>query len=537
MKGDADLANYQITSAWLDGETIRYRLNNNSVRPAYTGRNIENVSNTASTINFAQGEFIKVMNLNVTSGGVSSAITVGQRKVQRQQPETSSFQQQYDKRGSRNNSNDREINDRYGDDSEDNGTSGSIASWLARRWWIAVKKWLKYGWNGTDFPDLFFFLLPFIPFIILYYLISGIYGTAVNAVDSAADKFSSENDKPVQTSVVTESSGNPAGELPWRLPQTSETTESSGNGSDAQSSAVAESAVKNNNFSRTKYSDQGQIKGTNVNMREYPNLNGRVIFRFPGGEYVTIHEVIKPEQGKHPWLKVSYKNMTGWVYGQFLIERVGAKEVPSKAVVLDKQQEPVPNPSESVPQKAENKIQLTGERIMFPFDRSKNWDDLEVYFYGNDRPKDKRYGSYAVMYPGEHVYMTNSEPLVRGGYQTRYLVKHETLGFVWIEEDPREWRYDTHETYRVLSEHPDVEVYQTKKWLKDKLGCSRVLWDQDRRKLRRVLRSTSIVAGDYVFLTSKRNVVWHDRLGLVEIGSYPWQELAGEISGNLLDTK
>lgn len=214
MKGDIDLANYTIISAWLDGETIRYKLNNNSTWAAFNGRNIENVSNTATTISFAQGEFIKVMSLNVTSGGVSSPRTIGQRKIQRQQPETSSFQQQYDKRGSRNNSNDREINDRYGDDSEDNGKSGSIASWLARRWWIAVKKWLKYGWNGTDFPDLFFFLLPFIPFIILYYLISGIYGMAVNAVDSAADIFSSDNDKPVQTSVVTESSGNTTGELP-----------------------------------------------------------------------------------------------------------------------------------------------------------------------------------------------------------------------------------------------------------------------------------------------------------------------------------
>lgn len=204
------MANYIIISAWLDGETIRYKLNNNSTWAAFNGRNIENVSNTATTISFAQGEFIKVMSLNTTSGGVSSPRTIGQRKIQRQQSETSSFEQQYDKRGSRNNSNDHEINDRYGGDSKDNGTSANIASWLARRWWIAFIKLVKYGFTsgGFDVPDLFFLLLPFIPFIILYYLISGVYGTAAKVVDSAADIFSSENDKPVQTSVVTESSGN-----------------------------------------------------------------------------------------------------------------------------------------------------------------------------------------------------------------------------------------------------------------------------------------------------------------------------------------
>lgn len=258
MKGDIDLANYTIISAWLDGETIRYKLNNNSTWAAFNGRNIENVSNTATTISFAQGEFIKVMSLNVTSGGVSSPRTIGQRKIQRQQPETSSFQQQYDKRGSRNNSNDREINDRYGDDSEDNGKSGSIASWLARRWWIAVKKWLKYGWNGTDFPDLFFFLLPFIPFIILYYLISGIYGMAVNAVDSAADIFSSDNDKPVQTSVVTESSGNTTGELPWRLPQTSDSSSPSAQGTEstAEETVVLADEEGTKNVPQRSYSEK-----------------------------------------------------------------------------------------------------------------------------------------------------------------------------------------------------------------------------------------------------------------------------------------
>lgn len=506
MKGDADLANYQITSAWLDGETIRYRLNNNSVRPAYTGRNIENVSNTATTISFAQGEFIKVMSLNATSGGVSSPRTIGQRKIQRQQPETPSFQQQYDKRGSRNNSNDREINDRYGDDSEDNGTSGSIASWLARRWWIAVKKWLKYGWNGTDFPDLFFFLLPFIPFIILYYLISGIYGMAVNAVDSAADIFSSDNDKPVQTSVVTESSGN---------------------GSDVQSSAVAESALKNNNFQETTYSEQGRIKGSNVNMREYPNLEGRVIYRFPGQEYVIIHEVTNPDQGKYPWFKVSYKNLTGWVYGQFVVNQSDVKKVHKETVTAGNQPD-ILTPSESAHQKAENKIQLTGEKVMVPF-RMDRVSYIIVKFFDDKRPADKRYRKYAYIYPGEYVYTTNTtkEP-------DYHLIKHEALGFVWIARDMNKLKSTVSDTYGTTPALPDVEIYQERKWLNDSLGC-RLVWRDPKRNA--VSVGSSIAAGDYVLLTSKKYMVWHDRLGLVEIGQYPWQELAGEISGKLLDTK
>ena len=65
---------------------------------------------------------------------------------------------------------------------------------------------------------------------------------------------------------------------------------------------------------------EGQIRGTNVNMREYPSLTSKVIFRFPGWEYVAIHEVAEPEQGKYPWFKVSYKNFTGWVYGEFVTE-------------------------------------------------------------------------------------------------------------------------------------------------------------------------------------------------------------------------
>ncbi|MCW1713749.1 MULTISPECIES: zinc-ribbon domain-containing protein [Synergistaceae] len=72
------------------------------------------------------------------------------------------------------------------------------------------------------------------------------------------------------------------------------------------------------NLAVQKSSEQGQIKGTNVNMREYPSLTSKVIFRFPGWEYVTIYEATKPEQGKYSWFKVSYKNRTGWVYGEFV---------------------------------------------------------------------------------------------------------------------------------------------------------------------------------------------------------------------------
>jgi hypothetical protein len=497
------LANYIIISAWLDGETIRYKLNNNSTWAAFNGRNIENVSNTATTISFAQGEFIKVMSLNTTSGGVSSPRTIGQRKIQRQQSETSSFEQQYDKRGSRNNSNDHEINDRYGGDSKDNGTSANIASWLARRWWIAFIKLVKYGFTsgGFDVPDLFFLLLPFIPFIILYYLISGVYGTAAKVVDSAADIFSSENDKPVQTSVVTESSGNPAGELPWRLPQTSETTESSENGSNAQSSAVADSAVKNNNFQETTYSEHGRIKGTNVNMREYPNLEGRVIYRFPGQEDVLIHEVTNLDQGKYPWFKVSYKNLTGWVYGQFVINQSDVKKVPKDTVTAGNQAD-ISTPSEIAPQKAENKIQLTGEKVMFPYMHLSR-ECLIVSFYDNgDRPKDKRYGNKAAIYPGEYVYMTNVESKDKYGYPL-YLVKHEILGFVFIDSNPKKWEYSHHEQYKVMFDHPDVEVFQEKKWLESDLRCGRCVLTNDGRK-QPIGRNTYIAAGDYVLLTNKK---------------------------------
>lgn len=508
MKGDIDLANYTITAAWLDGETIRYRLNNNSIWAAYTGRNIENVSNTATTISFAQGEFIKVMSLNPVSGSVSSARTIGQRKIQRQQPETSSFEQQYDKRraSTENNYENNSRNDHASGDGE-GGLAANIGGWLGRRWGIALRHFLHKGWN-IDFDDMFFLLLPFIPFIILYYLISGIYGTAVNAVDSAADIFSSDNDKPVQTSVVTESSRN---------------------GSDAQTSAVAESAVKNNNFQETTYAEQGRIKGSNVNMREYPNLEGRVIYRFPGQEDVIIHEVTKPDQGKYPWFKVSYKNLTGWVYGQFVINQSDVKKVPKETVTAENQAN-ISTQSEIAPQKAENKIQLTGEKVMVPH-RIDRVPEITVDFFGDERPADKRYGKYAYIYPGEYVYTTNTtkEP-------DFHLVKHDALGFVWMARDINKWKSTVSDTYGTTPTLPDVEIYQEKKWLnKSGLGCT-LVWRDPKRNA--VSVSSSIAVGDYVLLTSKKYIVWHDRLGLVKIGQYPWEELAGikVYSGEYSDT-
>ena len=63
---------------------------------------------------------------------------------------------------------------------------------------------------------------------------------------------------------------------------------------------------------------QGQIKGTNVNLRAAPDMKARVIYCFPGWEYVTVLSATSPKPGKYPWYKVSYSGVTGWVYGQFL---------------------------------------------------------------------------------------------------------------------------------------------------------------------------------------------------------------------------
>lgn len=63
---------------------------------------------------------------------------------------------------------------------------------------------------------------------------------------------------------------------------------------------------------------QGQIKGTNVNLRAAPDMKARVIYCFPGWEYVTVLSATSPKPGKYPWYMVSYGGVTGWVYGQFL---------------------------------------------------------------------------------------------------------------------------------------------------------------------------------------------------------------------------
>lgn len=62
----------------------------------------------------------------------------------------------------------------------------------------------------------------------------------------------------------------------------------------------------------------GQINGTRVNLRESPSMNARVLYNFPGWEYVEVISMTQAQQGKYPWYKVSYGNVTGWVYGQFL---------------------------------------------------------------------------------------------------------------------------------------------------------------------------------------------------------------------------
>ena len=173
-------------------------------------------------------------------------------------------------------------------------------------------------------------------------------------------------------------------------------------------------------------------------------------------------------------------------------------------------------PSVSAPKKAENKIQLTGEKIMFPYMHLSR-ECLIVSFYDNsDRPKDKRYGNKAVIYPGEYVYMTNVESKDKYGYPL-YLVKHEILGFVFIDSNPKKWEYSHHEQYKVMFDHPDVEVFQEKKWLESDLRCGRCVLTNDGRK-QPIGRNTYIAAGDYVLLTNKKGIVWHDRLGFVDIG-------------------
>lgn len=101
---------------------------------------------------------------------------------------------------------------------------------------------------------------------------------------------------------------------------------------------------------------QGQIKGKRVNMREAPGLKAAVIFTFPGMENVTIHESANPESSKFPWIKVSYKDKTGWVYGQYVAEKAAAKPALSKAVTTDK--------SQAVPKPAGTKQgQIKGENV------------------------------------------------------------------------------------------------------------------------------------------------------------------------------
>lgn len=160
------MANYTITAAWLDRETVKYSLNNNSIRPAWTGSNIENVSCTATTISFAQGQTIRVMTLDPVGGGVRVTSTTS-RSIPRQQPVPPPPQQQHDRRrASTENNNNNNIRNDYGD----SGLAGNIGGWLGRRWGIALRHFIHEGCN-MDVNHMFFLLIPFIPFIILYLIL------------------------------------------------------------------------------------------------------------------------------------------------------------------------------------------------------------------------------------------------------------------------------------------------------------------------------------------------------------------------------
>ncbi|MDO4987623.1 MAG: lysozyme inhibitor LprI family protein [Synergistes sp.] len=60
------------------------------------------------------------------------------------------------------------------------------------------------------------------------------------------------------------------------------------------------------------------INGTNVNMREYPDTNANVVYKFKGYETVYADQKTNAEPNKYPWYRITYGNCTGWVYGQFI---------------------------------------------------------------------------------------------------------------------------------------------------------------------------------------------------------------------------
>lgn len=68
-----------IIAAWQDGQTIRYTVSNNTTRSAFTGR-FELLGFTTTSINYADGNNIKVALLDTTRGNMGSGRTIGTRR-------------------------------------------------------------------------------------------------------------------------------------------------------------------------------------------------------------------------------------------------------------------------------------------------------------------------------------------------------------------------------------------------------------------------------------------------------------------------
>jgi len=64
--------------------------------------------------------------------------------------------------------------------------------------------------------------------------------------------------------------------------------------------------------------------GTDLNMRSGPGVQHAVVGVIPGGEDVTVAGCIDSAN----WCEVTYKDMTGWAYGDYLAAQVGEEFKP-----------------------------------------------------------------------------------------------------------------------------------------------------------------------------------------------------------------
>lgn len=114
------------------------------------------------------------------------------------------------------------------------------------------------------------------------------------------------------------------------------------------------------------YDQQGQIYGTRVNLREYPDMKARVIYCFPGWEYVTLLSATSPKPGKYPWYMVSYGGVTGWVYGQFLRPQTVSDTPTGKSPVKSTAAKPSDNKTKRVKAKSAGDSKKTVKNTSVP---------------------------------------------------------------------------------------------------------------------------------------------------------------------------